>query len=93
MAEMFAKDEFNPLKFYGLCVLLIIVIWSRINIGCHTIIESCFAAVIGLALGFGYYNIIKNIYSDNKEPDNNDNNDNNNNNDNNDNEDNSFLGL
>lgn len=64
IAEMFKNNKFEPFKFYGLCVFLIIVIWSRINVGCHSPVESIFAAIIGLLFGVGYYYSIKKKYND-----------------------------
>ena len=45
-------------------MVLFIVIWSRVNVGCHSILESCFAAMIGMAIGFGYYSVISRFYND-----------------------------
>ena len=33
-------------------------------VGCHTIIESIFAAIVGVLLGVGYYNLVKDQYKD-----------------------------
>jgi hypothetical protein len=63
IADMFS-NEFNPIKIFFMIVFLFVVIWSRINVGCHSLLESCFAAVIGLGLGLGYYSVIKPFYND-----------------------------
>ena len=62
IAEMFEKEEFKPGKFYSSVIFLLIVIWSRINVGCHSIVESAFSAVIGIIFGAGYFYLMKDIY-------------------------------
>lgn len=64
VADMF-KNEFKPIKIFMLIVVLFIIIWSRVNVGCHSILESCFAALIGMCIGFGYYSVISRFYNDN----------------------------
>lgn len=62
ISEMFLTDAFKPTKFYFLIMLLLVSIWSRINVGCHSLIESCMAGLIGLFMGVGYLNLIKDSY-------------------------------
>ena len=64
VSDMMATNQFNPSKFYILLMLLLLSVWSRINVGCHTIIESIFAAIVGVLLGVGYYNLVKDQYKD-----------------------------
>ena len=59
MCEMFEKQNFSPFKFFTLGLFILVTIWSRINVGCHTVVESVFAAVVGLILGFGFYYMVK----------------------------------
>ena len=66
IAEMYAEEDFRPNKFFLLIVMVLIATWSRINIGCHTIVESGMAALIGLFLGFTYFNLVKDIYKEAK---------------------------
>ena len=62
ISEMFLTDEFKPTKFYFLIMLLLVSIWSRINVGCHSLIESCMAGLIGLFIGIAYLNLFKESY-------------------------------
>lgn len=62
IADMFERHEFEPGKFYSSIIFLLMVIWSRINVGCHSIIESMFSAVIGLIFGVGYFYLVKDKY-------------------------------
>ena len=77
ICEMFEKEKFNPLRFFTLGIFLLIVIWSRINVGCHTIIESLFAGIIGIVIGVAYYYLVKESYSNSKNSLNNEDNDDN----------------
>ena len=64
LADMQHKKIFQPIKIFFLIIFMFIVIWSRINIGCHSILESIFASIIGMGLGFAYYSVIKKFYND-----------------------------
>ena len=66
IAEMYAEENFRPNKFFLLITLVLISTWSRVNIGCHTVVESGMAALIGLFLGFTYFNLVKDIYKEAK---------------------------
>ena len=37
-------------------------IYSRINIGCKTLLDGIYCALIGLLMGIVYYNLIKDYY-------------------------------
>ena len=73
IADMFERNNFEPGKFYSSFIFLLVVIWSRINVGCHSIIESMFAAIIGLIFGVGYFYLIKDFYLRAREGSNNNN--------------------
>jgi hypothetical protein len=62
IADMFERNDFNPGKFYSSIIFLLVIVWSRINVGCHSIVESAFSAVIGLIFGVGYFYLIKDFY-------------------------------
>ncbi len=62
IAAMFEGNNFNPGKFYSSIIFLLVIVWSRINVGCHSIVESAFSAVIGLIFGVGYFYLIKDFY-------------------------------
>ena len=66
IAEMYAEENFRPNKFFLLITLVLISTWSRVNIGCHTVVESGMAALIGLFLAFSNADICPvAIYSSN----------------------------
>ena len=60
--EMYFNSTFNPLSFFILCALLLITIYSRINVGCKTLVDAIFCALIGVLFGVVYYNLIKDYY-------------------------------
>jgi hypothetical protein len=60
--EMYFNDTFNPLKFFFLSAMLLITIYSRINIGCKTLLDAIYCALVGLLMGVIYYNLIKDYY-------------------------------
>ena len=66
IAEMYAEENFRPNKFFLLITLVLISTWSRVNIGCHSVVESSMSALIGLFLGFTYFNLVKDIYKEAK---------------------------
>lgn len=63
ISDMYNKNNVNPVKLYILLLLFIVTIWSRVNIGCHSIIDSAMGGIIGLIMGFGYYNVVKDYYN------------------------------
>lgn len=60
--DMYYNNTFSPMKFFILTILLIITIYSRINIGCKKLLDSIYCALIGLLIGVVYYNLIKDYY-------------------------------
>ena len=60
--EMYFNDTFNPMKFFLLSAMLLITIYSRINIGCKTLLDAIYCALVGLLMGVIYYNLIKDYY-------------------------------
>lgn len=61
-SEMYAKGVFNPGKTFGLVTIIVITIFSRINVGCETFLDSLFCTSIGLLLGVFYFTVIKDYY-------------------------------
>ena len=51
-----------PWNFFLLSALLLITIYSRINIGCKTLLDAIYCALVGLLMGVIYYNLIKDYY-------------------------------
>lgn len=62
MMDMYYQDEFYPVRFYMMLTLLVATIFSRINVGCKTIIDAMMATMIGCLLGIAYYEIVKDYY-------------------------------
>ena len=60
--EMYFNDTFSPMKFFFLSAILLITIYSRINIGCKTLLDAIYCALVGLLMGVIYYNLIKDYY-------------------------------
>jgi len=60
--DMYYNNTFNPMKFFLLTSLLLITIYSRINVGCKTMLDAIYCALIGLLIGVIYYNLVKDYY-------------------------------
>jgi hypothetical protein len=63
VADMYYKGEFDNVKFIGLLVILMITIWSRIDVGCKNLLEVILSFSIGCGIGITYYLIIKEYYN------------------------------
>ena len=63
--DMYYNNTFNPLEFFLLSMMLLMTIYSRINIGCKTLLDSIYCALVGLLLGVVYYNLIQPYYKAN----------------------------
>ncbi len=55
--DMYVKQNFNIVNFIFLGFLLLVTVWSRINIGCENIVDGMFATIIGVLIGVTYYKI------------------------------------
>ena len=64
ISDMYHKDNVKPVKLYVLLLLFIVTMWSRVNIGCHSVIDSTMGGIVGLIMGFGYYSVVKDYYND-----------------------------
>lgn len=60
--DMYYNSTFNPLKFFLLTIMIIITIYSRMNVGCKTLLDAIYCTLIGLLTGVVYYSIIKDYY-------------------------------
>ena len=60
--DMYYNSTFNSLEFILLTFLLLITTYSRINVGCKTLLDSIYCALIGLLLGVVYYNLVQPYY-------------------------------
>lgn len=63
--DMYYNNTYTPIKFFLLTMILLITIYSRINIGCKTLLDSIYCALIGLLIGVIYYNLIQPYYKAN----------------------------
>ena len=62
MAEMYSQDTFLPWRFFVMTTIMMLVIYSRINVGCKSFLDALYCALLGILLGVGYFNIIKDYY-------------------------------
>jgi glycopeptide antibiotics resistance protein len=59
---MYYNNKFNAMKFFVMSILLLTTIYSRINVGCKTLLDAIYCALIGLLSGVVYYSLIKDYY-------------------------------
>ena len=62
MTEMYAQGVFYPSRFFVLLVVLILTIFSRVNVGCKSFLDALYCAFLGILLGVGWFNIVKEYY-------------------------------
>lgn len=62
LMEMYNNGVFLPARFFTLMVLVVVTSYSRINVGCESFLESLYCVILGMLLGVGYFNIIKEYY-------------------------------
>jgi hypothetical protein len=62
IAKMFNDGEFLPLQFFSMFVILAITIFSRINVGCKGFLDAIYCSLLGMVLGVGYFNLVKDYY-------------------------------
>ena len=60
--DMYYNNGFNTVEFFTLTAMLLVTIYSRVNIGCKTLLDSIYCALIGLLIGIIYYNLIQPYY-------------------------------
>jgi len=60
--DMYYNSAFNVSTFFGLTILILITIYSRMNVGCKTLLDAIFCSLIGLLFGVVYYNLVKEYY-------------------------------
>ena len=60
--DMYYNNNYSALKFFILTMMLLITIYSRINIGCKTLLDSIYCALVGLLMGVIYYNLVQPYY-------------------------------
>jgi len=62
MTEMYSQGVFYPSRFFVLLVVLILTIFSRVNVGCKSFLDALYCAFLGILLGVGWFNIVKEYY-------------------------------
>jgi len=60
--DMYYNNTFSPFQFFILTFLLLITIYSRLNVGCKTLIDAVYCTLIGLLFGVVYYNLVQPYY-------------------------------
>lgn len=65
LMHMYANNVFYPATFFVYILVICLTVFSRINIGCKSLLEAIYCLTLGLILGVGYYNIVKPYYKEN----------------------------
>jgi hypothetical protein len=60
--DMYYNNVFSPMKFFVLTMLQLITIYSRIDVGCKSMLDAIYCSLIGMLSGVVYYSIIKDYY-------------------------------
>jgi hypothetical protein len=60
--DMYYNNRFSIMEFSILTILLIITIYSRVNIGCKTLLDAIYCALIGLLFGVVFYSLVQPYY-------------------------------
>ena len=60
--DMYYNSTFNAVEFFLLSLISLLTMYSRINIGCKTLLDSIYCYLIGNLLGVVYYNLIQPYY-------------------------------
>ena len=62
MASMYFKKYFFYSTFFLFFMMVILTVWSRISVGCETMLDSGFNLVFGAFRGIIYYIIVRDFY-------------------------------
>ena len=60
--DMYYNSSFSTIKFSIMSFLIIITIFSRLNVGCKSLLDAIYCTLIGLLIGIVYYNIVQPYY-------------------------------
>jgi len=60
--DMYFNNTYNASTFFGLTFMILITIYSRLNVGCKTLIDAIYCTLIGLLFGVVYYNLVQPYY-------------------------------
>jgi len=60
--DMYYNNTFIPIKFFLISGLQLFTIYSRVNVGCKTLLDAIYCTLIGMLSGVIYYSVIKDYY-------------------------------
>ena len=60
--DMYYNSGFSAMQFFILTFLMLITIFSRINVGCKTLLDAVYCTLIGLLFGVVFYNLVQPYY-------------------------------
>jgi len=60
--DMYYNNRFSIMEFSVLTILILITIYSRINVGCKTLLDAIYCTLIGLLFGVVFYNLVQPYY-------------------------------
>ena len=60
--DMYYNNTFSAMEFFILTFLILITIYSRMNVGCKTLLDAIYCTMIGLLFGVVYYNLVQPYY-------------------------------
>ena len=60
--DMYYNNTFSAMEFFILTFLILITIYSRMNVGCKTLLDAVYCTLIGLLFGVVFYNLVQPYY-------------------------------
>ena len=63
--DMYYNETFSAMEFFILTLLMFITIFSRMNVGCKTLLDAVYCTLIGLLFGVVFYNLVQPYYKAN----------------------------
>ena len=60
--DMYYNSKFSAVEFFVLTFLMLITIFSRMNVGCKTLLDAVYCTLIGLLFGVVFYNVVQPYY-------------------------------
>lgn len=63
LMDMYNSGNFYPLRFFSCITILLVSIWSRVNVGCSSLLDTLFSTSAGLIFSVAYYVIIQPYYN------------------------------
>lgn len=62
MIDMYFMGNFDMVKFIALATIVLVTVWSRMDVECKDMLEVVFAFAIGCTTGLSYYYLVKEYY-------------------------------